>query len=108
MRMNRSRRILLKGAAVGLVAAGLQEGTVMAANAQLTTTASEKPLPPSSPSQSLNIINFDWLEQDAKKAMTPEAYAFIAHGSADEWTMRENRRAFNDFPILPHRLAGVS
>lgn len=106
--MNRSRRTLLQGAAVGLATAGLQGSTVMTANAQSTTTAPEKPLAPSAPNQSLNIINFDLLEQEAKKAMTPAVYAFIAHASADEWTMRENRRAFNDFPILPHRLAGVS
>jgi L-lactate oxidase len=28
--------------------------------------------------------------------------------AGDGWTYRENRRAFNDFPIMPRRLRGVS
>lgn len=40
--------------------------------------------------------------------MTEAAYAFIANCVADQWTLKENRRAFNDFPMLTHRLAGIA
>ena len=40
--------------------------------------------------------------------MTPGAYAFISGAAGDEWTLQENRRAFNDFPVRTHRLKGVS
>jgi L-lactate oxidase len=30
-----------------------------------------------------------------------------ADASGDEWTLRKNRRAFNDYPILTHRPTGI-
>ncbi|WP_455426038.1 alpha-hydroxy-acid oxidizing protein [Dryocola sp. LX212] len=53
------------------------------------------------------IISLDRLEQQAKEVMSPGAYAFISGASGAEWTLHENRRAFNDYPILTHRLADI-
>jgi lactate oxidase len=60
------------------------------------------------PDKALSIVNFDLLEAEAKRVLSAGAYAFIAGGAGDQWTLRENRRAFNDFPILPRRLAGLA
>ena len=54
----------------------------------------------------LNIVNLDLLEAEARKTIAPGRFAFI-DGAGDQWTLRENRRAFNDFPILARRLQGV-
>jgi len=55
----------------------------------------------------LKIVNFDLLEEDAKKILPPGRFAFMGP-AGDGWTYRENRRAFNDFPIMPRRLQGIS
>ena len=35
------------------------------------------------------------------------AFGYIREGAEDEWTMRENTRAFNDIRIVPHVLQGI-
>lgn len=102
--MNPSRRSLIKGAGAGLVATTVGAATTGAAYAQANTAAST---PTVVSDKGIDIINFDLLEEEAKKIMSAGAYAFIAGAVGDEWTLRENRRAFNDFPILTHRLAGI-
>ena len=32
---------------------------------------------------------------------------FIAHGAGEQWTLRENRRAFDDYYFDPHRMGGI-
>ncbi|MCT9810730.1 alpha-hydroxy-acid oxidizing protein [Acidovorax sp. Be4] len=56
----------------------------------------------------LAIISPAHLQEQARKVMTPGAYAFITGATGDEWTLQENRRAFNDFPIRTHRLQGMA
>jgi lactate oxidase len=63
--------------------------------------------PASAEEGDLKIVNFDLLEEQAKKILAPGHFAFMGP-SGDGWTYRENRRAFNDFPINPRRLQGVS
>jgi lactate oxidase len=55
----------------------------------------------------INVVNLRDLESEAKKILPPYSYAFISGGSGDEWTMRENKSAFNRWVIEPHYLAGV-
>ncbi|WP_210249660.1 alpha-hydroxy-acid oxidizing protein [Neomesorhizobium albiziae] len=55
----------------------------------------------------MTIINIDLLEEQAQKKLTAFAYAFVSGAAGDEWTMRENRRAFQDFPIMTSRLTGI-
>jgi hypothetical protein len=61
----------------------------------------------STENHSVPIINPDRLGDQAKGILTDFAYALVSGGAGDEWTLRENRRAFEDFPIMTRRLAGV-
>src|SRR3982074_401824 len=63
--------------------------------------------PASSAEGELKIVNFDLLEEQARKILPPGRFAFMGP-AGDGWTYRENRRAFNDFPITPRRRQGVS
>ena len=40
--------------------------------------------------------------------MTPGAYAFISGAAGDKWTLKENRRTYNDSPIRTHRFQSVA
>jgi lactate oxidase len=82
---------------------------VSRATAALAETASSAPVDygkASSAEGELKIVNFDLLEADAKQMIPPGRFAFTGP-MGDGWTYRENRRAFNDFPIMPRRLQGV-
>lgn len=47
------------------------------------------------------------LEEAAKAAISPQAYAYIAGGAGVESTMRSNRNAFEAFKIAPRMLKNV-
>jgi lactate oxidase len=55
----------------------------------------------------LEIVSLGDVEAEAHRTMSKAAWAFVANGSGDQWTLGENRRAFNDYPIATHRLRGV-
>jgi len=57
--------------------------------------------------QRVNVINLRHIEEDARKILPPESYAYISSGSGDEWTLRENEAAFNRWVIDPDYLSGV-
>ena len=104
--MSTSRRELMK--ALGAGAAALAAGGHAA-----TAFAEERLVPPadidpaSNAERELKIINFELLEEEARKLISAPRFAFI--GPAGEGvTYRENRRAFNDYPIMPRRLQGIS
>ena len=59
------------------------------------------------PSQDIEVINVDILEAQAKTMLTEGVYVFIAHGAGEQWTLRENRRAFDDYVFTPHRMGGI-
>jgi lactate 2-monooxygenase len=48
------------------------------------------------------------LEEDARRAMPPEAYAYVAGGAGNESTLRDNRAAFERWRIVPRMLRDVS
>lgn len=52
--------------------------------------------------------SFEKLEEKAKRKITKEAFAYIAGGAGSEATMRANRRAFNQWKIVPRMLKNVS
>lgn len=58
--------------------------------------------------QKLAIINLGELEAEAKRILPPSGFGYIASGSGDEWTLRENLAAFQRIPIEPQYLSGVS
>ncbi|MDX0315728.1 histidine kinase [Sinorhizobium meliloti] len=103
--MNLSRRRLFHGA-LGASAFTFAGTTALAESAgKKTTTVS-----PSSnvKNDALSIVNLDLLEEQAKGSLSDFAFAFVSGAAGDEWTLRENRRAFDDFPIMTRRLTGIS
>lgn len=56
----------------------------------------------------LDLINLIDIEAQAAKVIAPGAFSYIAGGAGDEWTMRENRAAFNRQLIVPRVLSGKS
>lgn len=59
----------------------------------------EKPLIP---------VDVRVLEEDARRAMTAQAYAYVAGGAGNESTVRDNRAAFERWKIVPRILRDVS
>jgi 4-hydroxymandelate oxidase len=55
----------------------------------------------------LEILNLESLEARARDRLDPMLFDYIAGGSGDEWTLRENRAAWSRFQILPRMLRGV-
>ncbi len=56
----------------------------------------------------LDILNLDCLEALARERLEPTAYDYMAGGAADEWTLGENRAAFQRIQLLPRMLRGVA
>lgn len=106
--MASSRRELLTrtGAGLAAVAGWSFIGT---AHAQVKEEAGSDPLQITRKgiNKDLQIINVDLLEEEAKAALPEGVYVFISHGNGDQWTLRENRRAFGDYVFMPHRMGGV-
>jgi len=55
----------------------------------------------------IEIVNIAGLEERVKARMDRGAFGYIREGAEDEWTMRENTRAFNDIRIVPRVLQGL-
>jgi lactate oxidase len=55
----------------------------------------------------LEVINVDILEAEAKAKLSECVYVFISHGAGEQWTLRENRRAFGDYAFAPQRMGGI-
>jgi len=104
--MTTSRRNLIQAFAAGSAALATAHGTVKALAQQ------NPPAPPavmpgaSTQDHELNVVSIELLEDEARKILPPGRFAFMGP-AGDGWTYRENRRAFNDFPIMPRRLQGV-
>jgi lactate oxidase len=56
----------------------------------------------------LAIVNLSDLEAEAKEILPPGGFGYIASGSGDEWTLRENLAAFQRIPIEPRYLSGIT
>ncbi len=52
------------------------------------------------------FVTVDDYEPVAREALPPDVYDFYAGGAGDEWTLRENRRAFERWAIRPRVLTG--
>ena len=53
------------------------------------------------------FLTVDDYEPLARERLPREAYDYYAGGAGDEWTLRENRRAFEDWVIRPRMLTGA-
>lgn len=54
----------------------------------------------------LNLANLLELEAQAATVLAPGPFGYLSGGAGDEWTLKENRRAFDDLRIMPRRLQG--
>jgi len=63
---------------------------------------------PRLPISMLDILNLDSLEARAQARLDPMLFDYIAGGAADEWTLGENRAAWNRIQIVPRVLRGVA
>lgn len=54
----------------------------------------------------LRIASLEDLEAEAQRIIDPGAFAYIASGADNQWTLRENRRAFARLAIRPQYLVG--
>src|SRR5690606_23897765 len=82
--------------------------TVTKAQAQ-TGSASDSPPSPyqtGTAERRLVIGSLNDLEAQAAKIIPPGAFAFIASGADNQWTLRENSRAFQDIKFRPRYLVG--
>lgn len=105
--MNTSRRNLIQALAAGGAAFAATTG---ATQALAQAGAADPPVDlgdASAQERELKIVNIELLEDDARKIISPGRFAVMGP-AGDGWTYRENRRAFNDFPIMPRRLQGVN
>ena len=91
--MQHSRRTVIGAAALGA-------GLIAGAAAPTSPTAS-------GPARALQIVSLADVEAEARSVLSEGAWAYVAAGEGDQWTLAENRRAFNDYPIATHRLRGV-
>jgi L-lactate oxidase len=101
-----SRRNLIQALAAGGAALATAVGPTKAFAEGAGAAAPPDFGQPSSEEHDLKIVNIERLEDGARKILSPGRMAIMGP-SGDGWTYRENRRAFNDFPIMPRRLQNV-
>ena len=80
----------------------LSGATALAAQAALASGAGAQPAAVAA----LKVVSLVDLEAQAKVVLGDGPFAFVADGSGAEWTLRENRRAFDRYMIIPDYLAG--
>ncbi len=54
------------------------------------------------------FVTVDDYEPAAREGLPPEVYDYYAGGAGDEWTLAENRRAFDRWVIRPRMLTGAA
>ena len=105
--MTTSRRNLIQALAAGGAALATAQGSTQALAQAVPAAAAVDLGDASAQERDLKIVNIELLEDDARKIISPGRFA-VTGPAGDGWTYRENRRAFNDFPIMPRRLQGVN
>ncbi|WP_301098085.1 alpha-hydroxy-acid oxidizing protein [Otariodibacter sp.] len=56
----------------------------------------------------IQVVSLERLEEPASKVIPKAGFAFVSGAAGGEWTMHENRRAFDDYRIAAKRLVGLS
>ncbi len=107
-----SRRDIILGALGLAVATSGRIGTAVAqtssptAPSSNTLASSAPPYKAGTAERALDMINLYDVEAEAEKLIPKAQFGYIAGGSGDEWTLKENTRAFDDRQILPRYLRG--
>jgi hypothetical protein len=106
------RRAFLATAGAATLAGGLAASDAFAqvrsAPSAQTQTPPKAPAAYPAPSgeHALKIANLNDLEAEAEKVIPKGAFAYISAGSDNQWTLRENRLAFDRRVLLPQYLVG--
>ncbi|HTV29022.1 MAG TPA: alpha-hydroxy acid oxidase [Xanthobacteraceae bacterium] len=98
MSFNR-RNLLLSG--TGAAAALTLTGPTLAQNSAVQSVAATPADSAGVPNneKKINIVTLRDLEAEAQKVMAPYGFAYASGGAGDEWTMRENKAAFDRWVI---------
>ncbi|SHG78198.1 alpha-hydroxy acid oxidase [Pollutimonas bauzanensis] len=104
---NRARRDMLRLAGAGFATAALSASGL--ARAQVAEEANTESLmiERKGIDKDIKVFNIDLLEEQAKQKYGHGTYVFVSHGSGDQWTLAENRRAFGDYVFTPQRMQGI-
>lgn len=104
---NHARRDMFRLAGAGLATAALSVSGL--ARAQVAEEANTEPLTIERKgiNKDIKVFNIDLLEEEAKQKYGHGTYVFVSHGSGEQWTLAENRRAFGDYAFTPHRMQGI-
>jgi lactate oxidase len=97
------RRDFLLSAAGATLASGVAAKTVLA---QASSEFQNTPYAAGSGERALKVANLNDLEQEAAKIIPAGAFAYISAGSDNQWTLHENRRAFERHQLRPQYLVG--
>ncbi len=57
--------------------------------------------------EKIDILNLESLEERAENIIPTGGFGYISGGSEDEWTLRQNRTAFQHRQIAPKALSGI-
>lgn len=57
--------------------------------------------------EKIDILNLESLEKRAEEIIPAGGFGYIAGGSEDEWTLKQNRMAFHHRQIAPKALSGI-
>jgi lactate oxidase len=104
---NHSRRDMFRLAGAGFATAALTASGLARAQVQEEASTESMMIERKGINKDLRVFNVDLLEEEAKQKYGHGTYVFVSHGSGDQWTLRENRRAFGDYVFTPHRMQGV-
>ncbi len=104
---NHSRRDMFRLAGAGFATAALSASGLARAQVQEEAGTESMMIERKGINKDLRVFNIDLLEEEAKQKYGHGTYVFVSHGSGDQWTLRENRRAFGDYVFTPHRMQGI-
>lgn len=103
------RRDFIATTGIAAAAAGLSIRVAQAQNYSQShdpTQPASTGYPSPSTEGALKVANLNDLEQEAAKVIPPGAFAYISAGADNQWTLHENRRAFDRHQMRPHYLVG--
>jgi lactate oxidase len=111
--MEQSRRELLVTGTMVAAAAAVTTSSQAQAQGQTIDPAANRPPPTDAPyqggtaEQALKVVNTLDLEEEAQKVIPDGGFGYIRSGAGSEWTLRENRLAYDRVQIEPQAATGV-
>jgi lactate oxidase len=102
-----TRRDMFRLAGAGFATAALSASGMVRAQAAEEANTESMLIERKGVNKDIDVFNIDLLEEQAKQKYGNGTYVFVSHGSGDQWTLAENRRAFGDYVFTPNRMQGV-